>query len=120
MRESREDVVRSVSRGYAVLLGFAAAASLGLTALMFAFMPLQNIISNSKSAMVSLPALGALLVPFIWRQQVWAMLAALVLAVGLRFWFGNDTEFLKWMLTGFAVVFAVLTGVRLWLGNARN
>ena len=120
MRESGEDIARTVSQAYAVLVSFAAAASIGLTALMVALIPLKNIVDNQKSAMVILPGLGALLAPFIWRQKVWAMLAALGLAIGLRFWFGNDTEFLKWMLTGFAAAFAVLTGVCLWLGKARD
>ena len=120
MRESREDIVRAVAQGYAALVSFAAAASLGLTALMVAYIPLTNILSNQKSAMVILPGLGALLVPFIWRQKVWAMLAALGLAIGLRFWFGNDAEFLKGTLTIVAAAFAVLTGVCLWLGKARN
>jgi hypothetical protein len=112
VRESRDDIVRAVSRGYAMLVFCAAALSLLATALLVAFARL------SESVLVIRPGLGALLGPFIWRQKVWAMLVALGLAVGLRFMFGNDTELVRWTLTGCAALFAVLTGVRLWLANA--
>ena len=51
---------------------------------------------------------------FIWRQQTWAMLAALALSVGMRFmFFGNETLMLNIALAGPAVLFAVLTGLHL-------
>jgi hypothetical protein len=50
---------------------------------------------------------------FIWRQQTWAMLAALALSVALRFMFGNETLMLNIALTGVGGLFAVLTGLHL-------
>jgi len=50
---------------------------------------------------------------FIWRQQTWAMLAALALSVAIRFMLGNKTLMLDVTLAGPAVLFAVLTGLYL-------
>ncbi len=50
---------------------------------------------------------------FIWRQQTWAMLAALALSVAIRFMLGDETLMLNVALAGPAVLFAVLTGLYL-------
>ena len=50
---------------------------------------------------------------FIWRQQTWAMLAALALSVAIRFMFGNETLMLNVALSSAAVLCAVLTGLHL-------
>lgn len=54
----------------------------------------------------------------IWRQQTWAMLAALALAVAFRFVLGSPNAGLGALLVAAPVVFAVLTGVCL-LGEER-
>jgi len=57
------------------------------------------------------------LAPFIWRQQFWAMLVALVLSGTFLFLFGNETEMLKYSLAGATALFIVCGGVRFWLAR---
>jgi hypothetical protein len=59
------------------------------------------------------------LAPFIWRQNAWAMIAALGLIVAARAMIGIDDSPIGWVTTLVAVLFAVFTGLRLWLGAAR-
>src|SRR5215210_5288775 len=54
------------------------------------------------------------LAPFIWRERMWAMLAALALSGGFLFMFGNETLFLKVSLSATTALFAICAGVRFW------
>ena len=62
--------------------------------------------------------LAMALAPFIWREHIWAMAAALVLSGSFLFLFGNETLFLKISLPVITALFAICITVRHWLGRA--
>jgi len=57
------------------------------------------------------------LAPFIWRGRPWAMFAALAIALGVTFLFSRETATLRILLPAITALFALLTGVRMWLGE---
>ena len=50
---------------------------------------------------------------FIWRQRLWAMLAALALIVAFRYFLGDSGAFLNIALIAVPILFALLTAVGL-------
>jgi hypothetical protein len=119
MREGPEDIVRAVARGYAVMAFLCGAALLvSIVFLVMAFGP-RGFFDDWLFIAMILPGIAtAALAPFIWREKAWAMLTVLVIAVGYRFFVGTITEdpYAQWTFTGLAALFALFTGVRLWLG----
>jgi hypothetical protein len=57
------------------------------------------------------------LAPFIWRGRPWAMFAVLAIALGVTFLLSRQTSTLQVLLPATTALFALLTGVRMWLGE---
>jgi|GEM_PF-4377863 len=71
-------------------------------------------------ALFAIPAIVCFaLAPHIWRQNARAMIAALALIVAARAMIGVDESLIGWVTAMLAVLFAIFTGLRLWLGGAR-
>lgn len=118
--EATDGKLRTLARLYSFLVILLGLGILGVTVLLaVAFGP--HGFGGEYLVFVILPAFAAIaLAVFIWQQKMWAMLAALALAVFVRFMFGNETLMLNIILTGMALAFAVITGVHLWLAPGGN
>jgi len=60
---------------------------------------------------------GLALAPFLWRAKAWAMLLTLAIALMLTFLFSPETLLTRLLLPGTTALFAVFTGIQLWLGR---
>jgi hypothetical protein len=115
-----EEKLRSLARVYSVVVMLLGLGILGVTIMLAMAFGLHGF-GGTYLVFVILPALAAIaLAVFIWRQKMWAMLAALALAVFMRFMFGSETLMLNMILTGTALGCAVITGLHLWLGAGGN
>jgi hypothetical protein len=120
-----EATVRAFSRVSAVVSFIGGAAIVAALVLLLSVFSSRGIIaevlhgfSDPLFALLVLSGVaGMVLAPFIWRQQFWAMLVALVLSGAFLFLFGNETEMLKYSLAGATALFIVCAGVRFWLGR---
>ena len=119
MRERRADLLRAVAYGYAMMTALVGIGLFGFLVLLYAafgFKPADWLLI----ALFTIPAIVCFaLVPFIWRQKAWAMIAALLLIVAARAMIGIDNSPIGWVTTIVAVLFAVFTGLQLWLGASR-
>jgi len=116
--EVAQDKLRSLARLYSFLLMLLGLGILGVVIMLAVAFGPSGLLGDKFLLFVIAPALAAIgLAVYIWRQEQWAMIAALLLAVAVRFMFGNETLMLNIILTGTAVAFAVITGLHLWLGR---
>jgi hypothetical protein len=121
-----EATVRAFSRVSAVVSFLGGAAIIGVLVLLVTFFSSRGFVAEVLNgfadplfALLVLSGIaGMVLAPFIWRQQFWAMLVALVLSGTFLFLFGNETEMLKYSLAGATALFVVCAGVRFWLAPA--
>jgi hypothetical protein len=111
-------IARLVARFYAVLSALGGAVILAFVAVLIAAFGSRGLFELKFFAFIILPGiLGIVLAPFIWRGHVWAMFAVLAIAVGLTFLFSRETLAMRIALPATAALFAVFTGVQMWLGK---
>ena len=119
MSEQRAGLLRAVAYGYAMMTALVGIGLLGFLVVVFAAFGLKP----SDWLLVALftgPALVCFaLAPFIWRQKAWAMIVALGLIIATRAMIGIDDSPVSRVTTIVAILFAICTGLRLWLGAAR-
>jgi hypothetical protein len=117
MRGQRADLLRAVAYGYAlmtVLVGGGLLAVLIVIYTAFGLKPADWLLV----VLFVIPAIACFaLAPLIWRQKAWAMIAALGLVVAARAMIGTDDSPIGWATTLVAILFAIFTGLRLWLGG---
>ena len=110
MRAADEDARRRLARLYSILVMLLGLGILAATAMLGMVFGPRGLLNVNYLSFVILPALVALAVAvFIKRQQAWAMIAALLLAIYARVMFGGDALFLNIALTTAVVAFAALT-----------
>ena len=120
MAATAEGKLRILARLYSFLLMLLGLGMLSVTIMLAMVFGLPGL-DSKYVVFVILPALAAIaLAVFIWRQNTWAMLAALALAIFECFMFGNETLLLNVILTGTALAFALIAGVHLWLRPGGN
>jgi len=104
---------RLAARGYAVcaiLTGIFVIGAVALLIAAFGFHPADwQLLAVGGGLALSFNALGV----FIWRQRLWAMLAALALTIALRYIIGPSSGPLLVGTIGVPVLFALLTAVGL-------
>jgi len=119
MRDRRADLLRAVAYGYAAMTALVGIGLLGFLVVIYAAFGLKPADWLLVVVFV-IPAIVCFaLAPYIWRQNAWAMIAALALIVAARAMIGIDDSPIGWATTIVAILFAIFTGVRLWLGAAR-
>jgi len=119
MSEPRADLLRAVAYGYAMMTALVGIGLLAFLVVIYATFGLKPS-DWLLAVLVVIPALMCFaLAPYIWRQNAWAMIAALALIVAARAMIGIDDSPIGWVVTIVAILFAIFTGVRLWLGAAR-
>lgn len=120
MPDRRADLLRAVAYGYATMTALVGIGLLAFLVVIYTAFGLKP----SDWLLVALFAIPAIvcfaLAPYIWRQNAWAMIAALALIVAARAMIGIDDSPIGWAVTIVAVLFAIFTGLRLWLGAART
>ena len=130
MAEKRGDIVRVFARISALVSFLGGAAIIGVIALLIAAFNyrgfvqeitdlLDDLARGGAISLIVLSGVGAMaLAPFVWRGQLWAMLAAAGFAAGFLFFFGNETLALKLTLSGVTALFVVCAALRLSLGRS--
>lgn len=121
-----DGTVRILSRISAVVSFLGGVAIIGVMAMLLTLFRSRSLLAELQSLMadpifdlfVVIGLVAMVCAPFIWRQQLWAMLVAFVIAGGLLFFFGSETELLRWTLTSVSALLAVCAGMRLWLGRS--
>jgi hypothetical protein len=121
-----QQIVAILSRISAVVSFLGGLAILGFLLLLTLLWPTRAFLGELLALLREPPFIGFLLcavvamalAPFIWRERIWAMAAALALSGSFLFMFGNETLFLKILLSGITGLFAICIGVRHWLGRA--
>src|ERR1044072_3030353 len=124
--QSDQQIVAILSRLSAVAACLGGLAVLGFLVLVTMLWPTRSFLGELLALLREPPFIGSLLcavvamalAPFIWRERIWAMAAALVLSGSLLFMFGNESLVLKILLSGTTALFAICIGVRHWLGGA--
>lgn len=123
--ERDQTIVAILSRISAVVSFLGGLAILGFLLLLTMLWPTRSFLGELLALLREPLVIGFLvcaavamaLAPFIWRERIWAMLAALGLSGGLLFMFGNETLFLKISLSGASALFAISAAARHWLGR---
>jgi len=119
MPDRRADLLRAVAYGYAIMTALLGVGLLGFLVVIYAAFGLRP----SDWLLVVLFAIPAVvcfaLAPYIWRQKAWAMIIVLGLMIAVRAMIGVDESLIGWAATIVAILFAIFTGLRLWLGAAR-
>jgi membrane protease YdiL (CAAX protease family) len=111
-------IVGLVVRLYAVLSALGALLVLAFVAILISAFGMKDIFEPKFFSFVVMPGIVPIaLAPFVWRGRVWAMFAVLAIAVGLTFLFSRESPTMQVALPGTSALFAVFTGVRLWLGQ---
>ena len=119
MPDRRADLLRAVAYGYAMMTALAGIGLLAFLVVIYAAFGLKPA-DWLLVALFVIPAIVCFaLAPYIWRQNAWAMIAALALIVAARAMIGIDDSPIGWVATIVAVLFAIFTGLRLWLGAVR-
>ncbi len=119
MPDRRADLLRAVAYGYAMMTALVGIGLLAFLVVIYAAFGLKPA-DWLLVALFVIPAIVCFaLAPYIWRQNAWAMIAALALIVAARAMIGIDNSPIGWATTIVAVLFAIFTGLRLWLGAAR-
>ena len=119
MPDRRADLLRAVAYGYAMMTALVGIGLLAFLVVLYAAFGLKPA-DWLLVALFAIPAIVCFaLAPYIWRQNAWAMIAALGLIVAARAMIGIDGSPIGWATTIVAVLFAIFTGLRLWLGAAR-
>lgn len=114
----RPRTVRLVARLYAVLSALGGALILAFVAVLISAFGARAIFEPKFLTLVVLPGiLPIALAPFIWREYLWAMFAVLAIAIGLTFLFSRESAATQVALPGTSALFAVFTGIRIWLGQ---
>ena len=118
MRDRRAVLLRAVAYGYAMMTALVCIGLLAFLVVIYAAFGLKP----SDWLLVALFVIPAIvcfaLAPYIWRENAWAMIAALALIVAARAMIGIDGSLIGWAVTAVAILFAIFTGLRLWLGAA--
>ncbi len=110
MRAADEDARRRLAQFYSALVMLLGLGILGATAMLAMVFGPRGLLNVNYLSFVIVPAFAALaLVVFIKRQQGWAMIAALLLAIYTRIVFGGDSLFLNIALTTAVMAFVALT-----------
>ena len=123
--ERDQAIVAVLSRMSAVVSFLGGVAIVGFLLLLTMLWPTRTFLGELLALLREPPVIGLLLcaiapmglAPFIWRERIWAMLAALALSGGLLFLFGKQTLFLKISLSGSTALFAISAAARHWLGR---
>jgi hypothetical protein len=119
MPDRYADLLRAVAYGYAMMTALVGIGLLGILVVIYAAFGLKPA-DWLLVVLFLVPAIVCFaLAPYIWRQNAWAMIAALALIVAARAMIGIDDSLIGWALTAVAILFAIFTGLRLWLGAAR-
>ena len=114
-----DGIVRAAARLYAILAALGGVAILAFVALLISSFGTRGILEPKFFAFIIAPGIaGLVLAPFLWMGKVWAMLLALAIALMLTFLFSPETLLTRVVLPGTTALFAVFTGIRLWLGRA--
>ena len=112
------DGARIAARSYAILAALGGAGILAFVALLISAFGSRGLFEPRFFTFIILPGLMGLALAWpIWRQRTWAMLAALAIAIMLTFIFSMETGLLRVLLPATTALFAVFTGLHLWLGN---
>jgi hypothetical protein len=115
----RAGLLRAVAYGYAMMTALVGIGLLAFLVVIYAAFGLKPA-DWLLVALCLIPAIVCFaLAPYIWRQNAWAMIAALGLIVAARAMIGIDDSPIGWVTTAVAVLFAIFTGLRLWLGAVR-
>ena len=119
MRAQCAGLLRAVAYGYAMMTASVGVALLGFLVVIYTAFGLKA----ADWLLVALVVMSAMvcfaLAPYIWRQNAWAMIVALGLTVAVRAMIGIDDSPIGWVTTIVAILFAIATGLRLWLGASR-
>ncbi|MBV8835530.1 MAG: hypothetical protein JO000_03245 [Alphaproteobacteria bacterium] len=111
-------IVRITARLYAILSALGGAAILAFVGVLISAFGARGIFEPKFFAFIIAPGIAGLaLAPFLWMEKVWAMALALAVALMLTFLFSLETLFMRIVLPGTTALFAVFTGVQLWLGR---
>ena len=121
-----QQIVAVLSRIAAVVSFLGGIVILSFLLLLTMLWPTRGFLGELLALLREPPVIGFLLcavaatvlAPFIWRERIWAMLAALAISGGFLFMFGNETLFLKISLSAVTALFAICIAVRHWLGRA--
>lgn len=121
-----DGTVRVLSRISAVVSFLGGVAIIGVMAMLVTLFSSRSLLDELAIMMrdpifdlfVAVGLVAMACAPFIWRQHLWAMLVAFTIAGTLLFFFGNETELLRWLLTGSSTLLGVCSGMRLWLGRS--
>lgn len=107
--------LRLAARIYAVLMVLLALGCIALVVVISMAFGWKGTPSDWQFlAMFSAPAMLALvLAVFVWKQHLWAMIAALAMGVTFRLLFGGETVFLNVLLSGGALAAAIVTALHL-------
>jgi hypothetical protein len=107
-----------VARLYAVLAALGGLLVLAVVAALISAFGARDVFDPKFLSFILIAGiLPIVLAPFIWRGRVWAMFAALAIAIGLTFLFSRQTSTLQVVLPSAAALFALFTGIRTWLGK---
>ena len=118
MNEQGALIARIAARSYAILAALGGVAILGVVALLISAFGTRGMFELKFLTFIVLPGIAGIALAWpIWRQRTWAMLAALGVAVMLTFLFSMESGLLHVALPGAAALFALFTGVHIWLGR---
>ncbi len=111
-------IARVAARLYAILAALGGATILAFVALLISSFGTRGIFEPKFFTFIVAPGIaGLVLAPFLWRGKAWAMVLALAIALMLTFLFSLETLFMRIVLPGTTALFAVFTGIQLWLGG---
>jgi len=111
-------IARITARLYAILAALGGAAILGFVGLLISAFGARGIFEPKFFSFIIAPGIAGLaLAPFLWMRKIWAMLLALAVALMLTFLFSPETLLTRVLLPGTTALFAVFTGIQLWLGR---
>ena len=112
------DPVRAVTRLYAALSALGGLSVLAVVAALIAAFGSRDVFEPKFLSFIAIAGIAPIaLAPFIWRGRPWAMFAVLAIALGMTFMFSRQSVVLRVALPGATALFALFTGVRMWLGG---
>ena len=110
--------VRLVTRIYAALSVLGGLLVLFVVCALIAAFGSRDVFEPKFLSFIAIAGiLPIVLAPFIWRGRAWAMFTVLAIALGVTFLLSRETVTLQVLLPATTALFAVFTGVRMWLGE---
>ena len=109
--------VRLVSWLYAALSALGGLLVLAVVAALISAFGSRDVFEPKFLSFIAIAGVAPIaLSPFIWRGRPWAMFTVLAIALGVTFLLSRETSTLRILLPGTTALFALFTGVRMWLG----